>query len=64
MRSASTNNADGGLPQATEHGIGELARYVFAATLVRSADGGAVVAIVLLVHASGMPGWLAGLLSA
>ncbi len=31
---------------------------------MRSADGGAVVAIVLLAHASGMPGWLAGLLGA
>jgi hypothetical protein len=41
-----------------------LARYVFAATLVRSADGGAVVAVVLLAHASGKPGWLAGLLGA
>lgn len=41
-----------------------LARYVFAATLARSADGGAVVAIVLLVTASGAPAWLAGLLGA
>lgn len=41
-----------------------LARYVFAATLVRSADGGAVVAVVLLAQASGKPGWLAGLLGA
>lgn len=41
-----------------------LVRYVFAATLVRSADGGAVVAIVLLAHASGHPGWIAGLLGA
>lgn len=41
-----------------------LARYVFAATLVRSADGGAVVAIVLLAHVSGQPGWIAGLLGA
>ncbi|WP_309082646.1 MFS transporter [Microbacterium sp.] len=41
-----------------------LARYVFAATLVRSADGGAVVAIVLLAHASGLPGWVSGLLGA
>ncbi|MBG6182427.1 MFS family permease [Arthrobacter sp. CAN_A214] len=44
--------------------VGALARYVFAATLVRSADGGAVVAIVLLAHAQGMPGWVAGLLGA
>jgi MFS family permease len=43
---------------------GALARYVFAATLVRSADEGAVVAIVLLAHAQGMPGWVAGLLGA
>lgn len=41
-----------------------LARYVFAATLVRSADGGAVVAIVLLARASGLSGWVAGLLGA
>lgn len=43
---------------------GGLARYVLAATLARSADGGAVVAIVLLVAASGAPGWLAGILGA
>ncbi|MEC5200988.1 MFS family permease [Arthrobacter sp. PL16] len=43
---------------------GALIRYVFAATLVRSADGGAVVAIVLLAHAVGLPGWVAGLLGA
>lgn len=42
----------------------ELGRYVFAATLVRSADGGAVVAIVLLARASGLPGWVSGLLGA
>lgn len=41
-----------------------LVRYVFAATLVRSADGGAVVAIVLLSHAAGQPGWVSGLLGA
>lgn len=41
-----------------------LARYVFAATLVRSADGGAVVAIVLLSNALGQPGWVSGLLGA
>ncbi|MGX9901109.1 hypothetical protein ACW0JT_16860 [Arthrobacter sp. SA17] len=35
---------------------GGLARYVLAATLARSADGGAVVAIVLLVTTSGAPG--------
>lgn len=43
---------------------GGLARYVLAATLARSADGGAVVAIVLLVTGSGAPGWLAGILGA
>ena len=43
---------------------GGLARYVVAATLARSADGGAVVAIVLLVTTSGAPGWLAGILGA
>ena len=43
---------------------GGLARYVVAATLARSADGGAVVAIVLLVTTSGSPGWVAGLLGA
>jgi hypothetical protein len=43
---------------------GGLARYVAAATLARTADGGAVVAIVLMVTTSGAPGWLAGLLAA
>lgn len=37
---------------------------MFAATLVRSADGGAVVAIILLAHGSGQPGWVSGLLGA
>lgn len=41
-----------------------LSRYVAAATLARSADGGGVVAIVLIVTTSGAPGWLAGLLGA
>lgn len=41
-----------------------LTRYVAAATLARTADGGAVVAIVLLVVESGAPGWVAGLLAA
>lgn len=41
-----------------------VARYVVAATLVRSADGGAVVAIVLLAHTSGLTGWASGLLGA
>lgn len=43
---------------------GGLVRYVAAATLARTADGGAVVAIVLMVTTSGGPGWLAGLLGA
>ncbi|WP_411698770.1 MFS transporter [Conyzicola sp.] len=41
-----------------------LTRYVAAATLARAADGGGVVAVVLVVTASGAPGWLAGLLGA
>ena len=45
-------------------GRGGLARYVAAAALARTADGGAVVAIVLMVTTSGAPGWLAGLLGA
>ncbi|MDQ4504525.1 MFS transporter [Sinomonas sp. ASV322] len=45
-------------------GTGGLARYVAAATLARTADGGAVVAVVLLAASSGSPGWLAGLLGA
>lgn len=45
-------------------GGGRWARYVFAATLVRSADGGAVVATVLLAHAQGLPEWVSGLLGA
>ncbi|WP_307098294.1 MFS transporter [Arthrobacter globiformis] len=43
---------------------GGLVRYVAAATLARTADGGAVVAIVLMATTSGAPGWLAGLLGA
>lgn len=39
-------------------------RYVATATLARTAGGGAVVAIVLIVTTSGSPGWLAGLLGA
>jgi hypothetical protein len=50
--------------QAPATARGGLARYVAAATLARTADGGAVVAIVLMVTASGAPGWLAGLLGA
>lgn len=64
MSSASTGKPDTGAPDRVNRRVGALGRYVFAATLVRSADGGAVVAIVLLAHASGMPGWLAGLLGA
>lgn len=41
-----------------------LTRYVAAATLARAADGGGVVAIILIVNTSGAPGWLAGLLGA
>ncbi|MHA7278127.1 MFS transporter [Arthrobacter sp. MDT2-2] len=64
MNSASTGNPDTRVPERMKRRRGALGRYVFAATLVRSADGGAVVAIVLLAHASGLPGWLAGLLGA
>jgi hypothetical protein len=64
MSSGSTRSAGLGVPRRKDRRDGALARYVFAATLVRSADGGAVVAIVLLAHACGMPGWLAGLLGA
>lgn len=64
MRSASTGNTGTGVAGGPKLQAGALARYVFAATLVRSADGGAVVAIVLLAHSRGMPGWLAGLLGA
>lgn len=41
-----------------------LTRYVAAAGLARTADGGSVVAVVLVVTTSGAPGWLAGLLGA
>jgi len=41
-----------------------FARYVMAAALARTADGGAVVAIVLLVTTQGGSGSLAGLLAA
>lgn len=59
-----------GVPRAREAlpspGIGGrgLARYVVAAALARTADGGAVVAVVLLVTASGGSGTLAGILGA
>ncbi|GAA3278750.1 MFS transporter [Paenarthrobacter aurescens] len=49
---------------ATQEVTGGLARYVLAATLARSSDGGAVVAIVLLATTSGASGWLAGILGA
>ncbi|MFF0094869.1 MFS transporter [Streptomyces canus] len=45
-------------------GWGPLARYVIAATLARTSDGGAVVAIVLMVNTSGGSGRLAGALGA
>lgn len=61
MRSPSGGKAAAG---TAAHAPWGLARYVFAATLVRSADGGAVVAIVLLAHASGLSGWESGLLAA
>ena len=41
-----------------------LARYVIAAALARTADGGAVVAVVLLVTSTGGSGTLAGVLGA
>ncbi|NEA99048.1 MFS transporter [Streptomyces sp. SID13726] len=43
---------------------GRLARYVIAAALARTADGGAIVAVVLLVSSSGGSGTLAGALGA
>ncbi|MGF2210998.1 MULTISPECIES: MFS transporter [Streptomyces] len=49
---------------ADEPGWGPLARYIIAATLARTSDGGAVVAIVLMVNTSGGSGWLAGALGA
>lgn len=64
MRSASRSKTGSGVSTGPKLRAGALARYVFAATLVRSADGGAVVAIVLLAHSTHMPGWLAGLLGA
>ncbi|UYQ77279.1 YbfB/YjiJ family MFS transporter [Glutamicibacter sp. JL.03c] len=64
MNSASTESAEE-VADPAEKGRGwALARYVAASTLVRSADGGAVVAIVLLAQASGLPGWVSGLLGA
>lgn len=62
MSSASTGSGETGHSAARPRWA--LARYVFAATLVRSADGGAVVAIVLLAQASGITPWVSGLLGA
>lgn len=45
-------------------GGGGLARYVVAATLARTSDGGAVVGVVLLVTSTGGPSWVAGMLGA
>lgn len=59
-RAAMKTRKDGRQPAVP----GGLTRYVLAATLARSADGGAVVAVVLLVTTSGAPGWLAGILGA
>lgn len=64
MSSAFSDSTETGTPPRDRRRIGGLARYIFAATLVRSADGGAVVAIVLLATANGSPGWVAGLLGA
>ena len=64
MNSTSTGEPDTAAPSPRPRRSGALGRYVVAATLVRSADGGAVIAIVLLAHASGLPGWTAGLLGA
>jgi hypothetical protein len=61
MRSAASPSTS---EPATGSRAGALARYVVAATLARTSDGGAVVAIVLLVTTSGGPVWLAGLLGA
>lgn len=41
-----------------------MARYVIAATLARVCDGGAIVAVVLLVNTSGGSPTVAGLLGA
>lgn len=49
---------------STVHISGALARYVAAAALARSADGGAVVGVVLLATSSGEGGRVAGLLGA
>ena len=60
----SAATARGSGAQRGQGSRGALARYVVAATLARTSDGGAVLAIVLLVSSSGGPGWLAGLLGA
>ncbi|WP_221321783.1 MFS transporter [Actinoplanes sp. L3-i22] len=61
MSSGRSGGADTAVPPNRP---ADLARYVAAATMARSADGGAVVAVVLMVTVSGAPGWLAGLLGA
>ncbi|MFJ4175246.1 MFS transporter [Microbacterium sp. NPDC089696] len=50
--------------QSSDERQGGLARYVVAATLARTSDGGAVVGVVLLVTTVGGPPWAAGLLGA
>lgn len=55
----SSNGQDAAAPTA-----GGLTRYVIAATLARVSDGGAVVAVVLLVSTSGDAPAVAGLLAA
>jgi len=62
--SAAVDSRQPRLPDRPGTTPGALPRYVAAATLARTADGGAVVAIVLLASAGGAPGWLAGLLGA
>jgi hypothetical protein len=52
MSSGSTRSAELGVPRRRDRAAGALARYVFAATLVRSADGGAVVANALFLAAT------------
>lgn len=49
---------------ATSSARGGLARYVLAATLARVSDGGAIVAVILLVNTSGGSPAAAGLLGA
>lgn len=58
-----TDTALGDTREGTAH-RGALARYVLAAAPARTADGGAVVAVVLLVGAHGGSGATAGALAA